>query len=69
KNVCVKIVNKQHDGAKDDVASGVAHSIANLFFHRELTGFHQLHSMNEIWRELLSGTGVFALQDNAADMD
>jgi len=32
-------------------------------------GFHQLHSINEIWRELLSGTGVFALQDNAADMD
>ena len=32
-------------------------------------GFHQLLSINEIWRELLSGTGVFALQDNAADMD
>lgn len=29
--ISVKIVHKQHDGAKDNIASGITHPVTNLF--------------------------------------
>ena len=33
KNIRIKIVNKQHDGAEYDIASGVTHPVAYFFFN------------------------------------
>lgn len=32
-DIGIKIVNKQHDGAKYDIASGITHPVTNLFLY------------------------------------